>query len=131
MILEEKSYIDKAESVIKKLTENKDKWGKPVMVTTSKIRNLLAMTADIYNEVLGKEETLSDDVNARIDYLRIRVLYECGRDNERQQPVKTFIEKAGILEALKEINGSRKRYIIFSHYMEALVAFHKYYGGQD
>jgi len=86
------------------------------------------MTADIYNEVLISNEKLSSDVNARIDYLRVRFIYECGRD----QMVKDFVEEADILTALKEINGSRKNFILFQHYMEALVAFHKYnHKGRD
>lgn len=128
MVLEEKSYVDKAEKVIQRLALKKDRYGNPDMVTTSKIRNLLAMTADIYGEVLGMDEKLPENVNARIDYLRIRFVYEVGRDNKK---VGDFVKNAQILEALKEIQGSRKRYILFSHYMEALVAFHKYYGGRD
>lgn len=43
------------------------------MVTTSKIRNLLAMASDIYNEVvILQEDQLSDELNGRIEYLRIR-----------------------------------------------------------
>jgi CRISPR-associated protein Csm2 len=35
------------------------------------------------------------------------------------------------LEIIKEINGSRKNYILFNHYLEALVAFRKFHGGND
>ena len=126
MVLDEKTYVDKAEKVIVKLSQNKDKRGNVRWITTSKIRNLLAMSADIYNEVLTSEEKLPDDIVSRIDYLRIRFVYECGRDRD----VKNFVETADILQALKEIN-SRKTYITFSHYMEALVAYHKYYGGKE
>ena len=31
----------------------------------------------------------------------------------------------------KEIKGSRANYILFNHYLEALVAYHRYYGGKD
>lgn len=127
MVLDEKTYVEKAENVIKILAQNKDNRGNVKMVTTSKLRNILSMTADIYNEVLGMDEKLSDEINSRIDYLRVRCVYEAGRDNL----VKLFMEKANILEALKEIKGSRARYILFQRYIEALVAFHKYNGGQD
>ena len=41
------------------------------IVTTSKIRNLLAMNADIYNQVLTKSsEKLDDEICGRIEYLR-------------------------------------------------------------
>ena len=29
------------------------------------------------------------------------------------------------------IKGNKENYILFSHYMEALVAFRKFYGGRD
>ena len=105
------------------------KTGKSVpMVTTSKIRSILAMTSDIYNEVIMlQDDKLSDDLAGRIEYLRIRVVYEAGRE----QSVKDFIMQAKILDILKEIKGSRKNYILFNRYMESLVAFHKFYGGKD
>lgn len=130
MILDEKTYVDKAEKVIKELKDNskKDRFNNPEWITTSKLRNLLAMSADIYNQVLVSDELLSDEICSRIDYLRVRFIYECGRDSKT---VKPFVEKAQIIEAIKEIRNSRARYIVFSHYMEALVAYHKYYGGKD
>ena len=133
MILDESTYVNAAEAAILKLKKDCTRVkpnGSPVVewITTSQIRNLLAMSADIYNEVLTKEEKLSSEINARIDYLRVRCVYAAGRDPKQ---VKRFIETANILEALKEVNGSRKKFIIFNHYMEALVAFHKYYGGKE
>lgn len=132
MIITEKNYVDKAEKTILYLKSLKDeKRGKMIqMVTTSKIRNLLAMTSDIYNEVLNYgDEKLSDEICGRIDYLKVRFLYEVGRDTENK--VRAFVEKAEIIECINEIKGSRKNFILFSHYMEALVAYHKYYGGKD
>ena len=130
--LNEQNYVEIAEEVIEKLSQKKDKRGRTVdMVTTSKIRNLLAMAADIYNQVLTwQSETLSDELNGRIEYLRIRFVYECGRDDSKRK-VRNFVEKSEVLEILKEIKKSKKNYLLFSRYMEALVAFHKYYGGKE
>ena len=130
MRINENNYVDKAEEAIKSLVEeSKQKCrGKVNIVTTSKIRNLLAMTADIYNQVMiCQNDKLSDDLKGRIEYLRVRFMYECGRE----PLVKNFVEEADVLPILKEINGSKKNYILFSRYMEALIAFHKYYGGKD
>ena len=127
MVIEETSYVEKAEKVIKKLKTNKDKKGRTVWITTSKIRNLLAMSADIYNQVLISDEKLSDEINARIDYLRIRFVYEAGRE----RVVEDFVKTGEILQALQEIQGSRKRFILFNHYIEALVAYHRFYEGKD
>lgn len=126
----EENYVDVAEKVILELKGmiNKRTGKQEPMVTTSKIRNLLSMTADIYNEVINqKEDKLSADINSRIEYLRVRFLYEAGRDKS----VKNLVEKAELIELLKGIKGNRENFIRFNRYIEALVAFHKYNGGKD
>ena len=130
MRINETNYVDKAEAAIQHLVEESKKKnrGNIKIVTTSKIRNLLAMTADIYNQVLiCQEEKLNADIMGRIEYLRVRVMYECGRE----PMVNDLVREAQIIEILKEIGASKKNYLLFSRYMEALVAFHRYYGGQD
>lgn len=132
--LSENTYVNKAEQVIKTLQSRKnDRNGRTIpMVATSKIRNLLAMTSDIYNDVINnEEENLSSECRERIEYLYIRFIYEIGRDDKQYGGVKDFAETADILKIIKEIEGSRKNYIMFNRYMEALVAFHRYYGGKD
>ena len=125
-MIKENNYVDKAEEAIIKLRSKVNKPGQ--MVTTTKIRNLLSMTSDIYNEVLPlQSDKLSDELVGKIEYLRIRFVYEMGREPK----VRDFAEQADILQIIKEIHGSRKNYILFSRYMEALVAFHKFYGGKD
>ncbi len=120
--------LDKVENTIKELTTKKNKRGKPIgLLTVSQIRNLLAMSADILNEVLEyPEENLSEELLDRVSYLTVRFYYEAGRDEK----VKSFIETAKLLPFLKGIK-TRKQYIQYYQYMEALVAFHKYHGGKD
>ena len=128
MRLENDTYVKKADDVMKRLSQNTDKWGKPRMVTTSQIRNLLAMTSDIFNEIrITREENLNDEIKSRLNYLKVRFVYEAGRNED----VKDFVKQAEILECLDEIQGMRSRYLMFSRYMEALVAYHKLYGGKD
>ena len=133
MRIDEMNYVDKAEKAIQRLVEESKERnkGKINIVTTSKIRNLLAMTSDIYNQVLTyNSEKLDNEIVGRIEYLRVRVMYEYGRD-DREMKVRKFVQKAEIIEILKEIGNSKKNYLLFSRYMEALVAFHRYYGGKD
>lgn len=129
--LNEKTYVDQAESVLDKLTakfEKNGKWITPQIVTTSKIRNILSMAADIYDKALqNKEDKLSDEVVSRIEYLRVRMIYECGREPK----VKDFVNSANLLDYIKMIGNDKKKYILFYHYLEALVAFHKFKGGKD
>lgn len=130
-MITELNYVDEAEKAITELKNLKDQKGKPFqMVTTSKIRGLLSMMADIYNEVMSyPEEKLSADIVSRIEYLRVRFLYDAGRDKD--QAVKRFLETTKILDVLANVKGNKKQYILFYRYMEALVAFHKYLGGKD
>lgn len=120
--------LEKVENTIKELKTKKNQRGKPIgLLTVSQIRNLLAMSADILNEVLEyPEENLSEELLDRVSYLTVRFYYEAGRDEK----VKSFIETAKLLPFLKSIK-TRKRYIQYYQYMEALVAFHKYHGGKD
>ena len=129
-IINNENYVDKAREVIEKLKNCTNDRGWTVdLLSTSKIRNVLAMTANIYNEVmLLTDSVLTDKIKEQITYLRIRCIYEAGRNGN--EPVKYFVKESGILEILPSIE-SRKDYILFSHYMEALVAWRKYLGGKD
>lgn len=129
MLIDETNYVDKAEEAIKRLANLKDRRDKPVpVVSTSKLRNLLGMVSDVYNDVLNvKEETLSRDIIERINYMRLRFYYEAGRESS----VKNLLETAKVFEVLKSVGSSRQNYILFSRYMEALVAFRKYYVEKD
>ncbi len=129
MLIDETNYVDKAEEAIKRLASLKDRRDKPVpVVSTSKLRNLLGMVSDVYNDVLNvKEETLSRDIVERINYMRLRFYYEAGRESS----VKNLLETAKVFEVLKSVGSSRQNYILFSRYMEALVAFRKYYVEKD
>lgn len=127
--IDEKNCVKKAEEAIIRLKSKKAKNGRTIeMVTTSKIRNLLAMSSDIYNNVIVlQDDKLDDELIGRIEYLRMRFVYECGRDSK----VRAFVEEANLLDVLNEIGEEKKNYILFNRYMESLIAYHKYYGGKD
>jgi CRISPR-associated protein Csm2 len=127
-LLNNDNYVDLAEKAIKSLDNEKNDRGRPIrVVTTSQIRNLLAMTADIYNEVmLLRQEQLDEELKGKISYLRVRCLYEAGRD----ESVKAFVQNSSLLEILPTI-VTKKDYILFNHYMESLIAWHKYCHGKD
>lgn len=129
MRISENSYVKKAEETIDKLLDIKNKNGKPVPIaTTSQMRNILAMSADIYNRVMvNSGEDLSDEIIGLIEYLKIRIVYEAGRDEK----VKKFIVQSEMLKIIDEINGSKKNFILFNHYLEALIAYRKFKGGKE
>lgn len=123
----EKNYANQADQIILDL---KTSMGRDYQnFTTSKIRNILAKVSEIYNDVLAEQnETLSPELQSRIEYLKVRLVYECGRE---PRVIKPFVDKAGLLELLKGIGGSRQNFSDFARYMEALVAYHRFHGGRD
>lgn len=114
------AYVDEAEAVMKAIYELK----KGDQITTSKLRNLFTLITDIFNvEQLRSEPTLDSKSVAKLQMMRIRVLYEAGREDS----TKKFVEQAKLIEYLKGIGTSRDDLIRFAHYMEALVAYHRFY----
>lgn len=115
-------YVDEAERIMRSLMND----GKTV--TTSKIRNLLSLVTEIYNEEnISSDAKLQPENVVKLNMMRVRVAYECGRDDT----VKTFVKQTNLLEYLKGISNDREDLIRFAHYMEALVAFHRYFGGKE
>lgn len=121
--LQEETYVTRAEKVISNLNNT------GVYVTTSQIRNILAMVNQIYNDVImTTSETLSAEVQSQLRYLKIKIVYAAGRDPKN---VKRFVEESQIADHLDHIGSSRQNFILYAHYMEALVAYHRFYGGKD
>ena len=115
-------YVDQAEAIMRSLMET----GKTV--TTSQIRKFLSLVNEIYNtENIRTEARLLPESVVKLNLMRVRVAYECGRDNT----VKDFVAKTKLLEYLKGISTDRADLIRFAHYMEALVAYHRYFGGRE
>ena len=112
-------YLNQAEELMQKVSRE---------ITTSKIRRLYSLVTDVYNtERLSTEEKLSADSISAVGLMRVRIAYECGRDDK----VKAFVQKANILEYLKGLGDRRENFIRFTQYMEALVAYHKFFGGRE
>jgi len=123
-------YVAEAEQNMRRLgKEDPRNPGKHrFQITTSKIRNILSMVSDIYNdELLSFNEELSAKSRAKKQALQVRILYEAGREKS----VEEFILKTKLLDYLKQTEGNRKKFMDFAKYMEALVAYHLYLGGRD
>lgn len=127
--LTNENYVSHAESVIKKLI---DENGKNKLLTTSKIRKLLAMISDMYAKAKRlKSSTLNSDLVVKIQYFKMRTIYEAGREQGKEKPVKSFVEEAQLIEQIDKIKTDKDKLILFCLYMEALVAYRKYLGGKD
>ncbi|WP_078807357.1 type III-A CRISPR-associated protein Csm2 [Pilibacter termitis] len=114
------TYVDEAEAVFENLSQEKEL----NKLTTTQIRNLLSLTANLYDEIQVKKfEELTDKIN----YLRVQFVYQSGRNKS----VEYFVKKAGIIDLLKNRVKNKVTLIRFCRYMEALVAYFKYNGGND
>lgn len=136
--MKEVEVADKAQKVMKELKDSADRDRKS-MVTTSQIRKFLTAVNTITEKVNvfriqnpGEAEKLPEDLQAEIKYLKIKMAYQIGRNNSKWgNPVKDFADKADLMKEIDDIKDSVKAYQVFAKYMEALVAFHKFYGGRD
>ena len=125
MVLEKTNYVDMAENAVKRLERNKNG---NLILTTSKIRNILSMISTIYNEVIHHPaDKLNEDMVERLKYLKMRFAYEAGRE----KAVKNLIEVAKIFEIIDWVGNDKQRCILFCKYIESIVAYHKFNGSRD
>ncbi|MEG1602747.1 MAG: type III-A CRISPR-associated protein Csm2 [Cloacibacillus sp.] len=119
-------YVDKAEEVmlsLMNLTGGRTKFD----ITVTKIRKMLTLITEILNdERLNKNAELKPQNVQRLQMARVRIAYDAGRDSD----VKKFVEKAKLLNYIKGIQN-RAEFLKFAEYMEALVAWHRYLGGEN
>lgn len=120
--LDKKTYVDLAEKVIAELPrDNRD--ANKIQLSTNQIRNVLSLINELYDMVrTDTEKVLSDDVQSHIQYVKMKIIYAAGKDNA----VKTFLEKSLLISYLNGIGDSRNDLILVCHYMEALVAYHRF-----
>ena len=123
-------YVSDAEKWIRELEKEEQ------LISTSKVRNFLSMVSTIYDrELRSGKATLSDDSISALSLMRIRLAYECGRDDKTM----VFVEKTKLINYLKGITDgiepssaeAKKRFMAYAHYVEAIIAFHRFYGGKE
>ena len=122
--LNKQTYVEEAEKIIIELKES-SKEGK--MISISKLRSMLSMLSGLYNQVVhSNEKYLDEDVQYDLKYCKVRFAYEAGRD----PVVKRFIDKTHMMDYVDWIENNKEHFVLYYHYVEALVAYHKYYGGE-
>ena len=97
------------------------------VISTSKLRNFLAMVSVIYDkELRSGKDTLSPDSISALMLMRVRLAYECGRD----PGTKRFVEKTKMISYLKGVK-TKEDFMTYAHYLEAIIAYHRYFGGKE
>ena len=86
--------------------------------------DLFSLIIDIYHvERLRLEKTMEADSSFKLRNAQIRILYDAGREKS----VEAFVSQSNLLGYLKDIQNDREKFLRFTHYMEALVAYHRFY----
>ncbi len=68
----------------------------------------------------------------QVKFLKVKLAYQIGRaESKRGNPIKDFEREAQLMRRIDAIGDDIRKYEDFALYMEALVAFHKFYGGKD
>lgn len=118
-------YVDQAQKLMERLSQSGSR------LTTSKLRSILSLISDIYNrEMPNHASAMSPDDCSRLQMAKVRIAYEAGRDGTNG-PVYAFIKDADLLSYIAGVGSSRAKFMDFARYMEALVAYHRFYGGKD
>lgn len=120
--IDEMNYVEDAEAIIKSLNERK------ALISTSKIRNILSMISSLYNRAIhsNEQDKLDREFLLDLKYYKMRCVYEAGRDGK----VKSFMEQTKMLDYVDGIGNSKENFLLYYHYVEALVAYHRFYGGR-
>ena len=124
------NYVDQAQKVMEKLSHGN-------MVTTSQIRKFLTAVNTVSGKVDQYKNTengqsLPEELQMQVKFLKVKLAYQIGRaESKRGNPVKDFSDEANLMTRIDGIGNSMEKYENFARYVEALVAFHKYYGGRD
>lgn len=128
-------YIEKAEKAIQELCKNHKG---NIALTVSQIRKFLTAVNSLRNQVDNYKfsvlkdtkknpEKLPSDLAMEIKFLRVNILYQAARE----RTVEDFVKKADLKKQISDIGDDINKFYQFCRYMEALVAFHKFYGGKD
>lgn len=123
--------VTEAEKAIKEL-QYKDRYNK-IDVTTSQIRkfltavNVVRNKVDLYKAKNKGAEALSKELTAEIKFLKVNLLYQAGRTDA----VKQFMTVSKLDIIIDGIGDSLARFVKFTKYVEALVAYHKFLEGKD
>lgn len=116
--------VQDAKDLVEKKLEKRQGTTKPI-ITTTQLRKFLSAVNLLTNRIeMFPDEELSSELINEIQYLRVKLAYQAGRFN----PVKDFAEKSKLDEEIQKIKTKRE-YMALARYLEAVVAYHKFNGG--
>lgn len=126
-----------AEKVIQTLIRTDNRGREIIDLTTGQIRKILTAINALTNKITvyaaqnENVEELPEKLAAEVRYLKVKIAYQVGRDKARGNPVKNFVDRAKLFDRIDAVGTNIKDYEEFARFVEALVAYHKFYGGRD
>ena len=121
--LNQLNYVDLAQKVIDKHYQNEGK----KTITTNQLRNFLELTNELREQLrTGHVEKLDADMMSQVQYIKLRLIYAAGRD-EGDNGVFKFMQCSSLIECLDTVGDSPQQYLLVCKYLEALIAYHKWY----
>lgn len=128
------NYVDQAEEIMREWSKEARPRQNVFPMSTSQIRQVLSRANEIQNRIIRYEmdnakagDELPKEIVDKILSMRVKLVYQAGRENA----VKEFVKRTKIDKRLAEVGNSASKFKNFFSYLEALVAFHRYYGGKD
>ncbi len=91
-------------------------------LTVSQLRKFLSAVNAISNKIQILPE-LTEDIKNEIQYLRVKLAYQAGRNNSK------YLQEE-LDPKIKNIK-TKKDFEDFASLMEAIVAYHKFNGGKE
>ncbi|WP_145462495.1 type III-A CRISPR-associated protein Csm2 [Staphylococcus hominis] len=99
-------------------------------LTTSKLRKLMEQVNRLYTIAFNSnEDQLNEEFIDELEYLKIKFYYEAGREKS----VDEFLRKTLMFQIIDRViqKESKKFFLDYCKYFEALVAYAKYYQKED
>ena len=128
--------VQKAEQVIKDLINHGN-----TLISSSQLRKIFSAVNNLKSKIVveqiknkSNDQKISEDLQKEIQFLKAMFMYQAGRNSEQnknKKPVYNFIKKAELIKRIENIGDSLKEFNNFHKYLEALVAFHKYYSNTE
>jgi len=120
--IDERSYASYAESIIDPNGTGGNQFQK---LTMTKLRNIYGLIMNIYSKINNSDDY--DKYQADIQYLKVRMAYESGRDPEA---IGKFLAETHLMLSIDHIE-SYEQFVLFCRYAESLLAYFVYHGGKE
>lgn len=122
--IDETNFAQKAEQFVSKAGKDGKRTLAFEKLTTTKLRSIYSLILNTQAKIDDPDDF--DNHIKDIQYLKIRMAYEAGREDA----VRTFLKETHLMTAIDRVK-TYEQFMLFCLYAESLVAYFKYYGGKD